>query len=103
MSRVLGMRMSTVLAGIASVVLFAGFGLPVLQAAPAAAADAPLCGNLAPTIVGTPGDDTINGTPGQDVIDGLGGNDVINGGGGADVICGGEGNDIINGGDGSDF
>jgi len=60
------------------------------------------CGGLAPTIVGTPGDDILSGTGGGDVIVGLGGNDTISGVGGNDVICGGEGNDTLNGGNGND-
>jgi Ca2+-binding RTX toxin-like protein len=60
------------------------------------------CGGLAPTIVGTPGDDIIRGTAGDDVINGLGGNDAIFGGGGNDVICGGPGSDKLSGGSGDD-
>lgn len=60
------------------------------------------CEGLAPTILGTSGDDVITGTPGNDVIHGLDGNDVIDGGGGNDVICGGVGRDQINGGPGND-
>jgi hypothetical protein len=61
------------------------------------------CGGLAPTIVGTNGNDALNGTSGNDVIVGLGGNDVINGHGGNDKICGGAGNDILLGGAGDDL
>src|SRR5262245_814893 len=55
----------------------------------------PTCGGLAPTIVGTGGNDIINGTNGRDVIVGLGGADTINGMGGDDVICGGAGPDTF--------
>jgi Ca2+-binding RTX toxin-like protein len=51
--------------------------------------------SIAPTIVGTSGDDVINGTPGADVIHGNGGNDIINGNGGNDIICTGSGADQI--------
>ena len=60
------------------------------------------CGGLAPTILGTLGDDVLTGTGGADVIAGIGGNDTISGAGGNDVICGGEGNDTLNGGNGND-
>lgn len=55
------------------------------------------CLGLAPTIVGTPGDDEIQGTSARDVISGEGGNDTLIAGGGLqkDVLCGGEGNDTI--------
>jgi Ca2+-binding RTX toxin-like protein len=62
----------------------------------------PPCVGLAPTIVGTAGNDVINGTAGNDVIVGVAGNDTINGGGGNDTICGGIGNDTINAGPGTD-
>jgi hypothetical protein len=71
----------------------------------------PSCFGEAPTILGTPGDDTIEGTPGDDVIAGLAGHDEIFGRGGNDVICGGrgrdriataDGDDRISGGDGAD-
>jgi Ca2+-binding RTX toxin-like protein len=61
------------------------------------------CEGLAPTILGTAGDDVITGTPGNDVIHGLDGNDRIDGGGGNDVICGGVGRDEIYGGSGDDL
>jgi Ca2+-binding RTX toxin-like protein len=60
------------------------------------------CGGLAPTIVGTVGNDTITGTAGKDVISGLGGHDTIDGAGGNDVICGGPDNDTLVGGFGAD-
>ena len=62
----------------------------------------PTCGGLAPTIVGSEGDDVISGTTGPDVIHGLGGNDTIRGRGGDDVICGGAGKDTLKGGVGND-
>jgi hypothetical protein len=60
------------------------------------------CNGLAPTIIGTAGNDIIMGTGGADIIVGLGGNDTIDGAAGNDVICGGEGDDNILGGEGSD-
>ncbi|MEA2024791.1 MAG: C25 family cysteine peptidase [Actinomycetota bacterium] len=60
------------------------------------------CSGLAPTIVGSEGDDVLRGTDGDDVIVGLGGNDTIAGLGGNDVICGGDGDDSIDGGEGDD-
>ncbi|WP_210505722.1 ExeM/NucH family extracellular endonuclease [Naasia sp. SYSU D00057] len=60
------------------------------------------CDGLAPTIVGTAGDDVLRGTNGRDVIVGLGGDDVITGGNGDDVICGGAGNDRLDGANGVD-
>lgn len=60
------------------------------------------CNGLAPTIVGTEGDDDIDGTDGIDVISGLGGSDRISGFAGDDVVCGGDGNDDLIGGDGAD-
>jgi hypothetical protein len=65
------------------------------SAAPARATE--LCFGLAPTIVGTEGDDTINGTSGVDVIVGLGGADVIQGLAGSDTICAGPGADTVYG------
>jgi|GEM_PF-1458500 len=61
------------------------------------------CLGLAPTIVGTGGDDVIRGTPGRDIIAGMAGHDTIYGRGGDDVICGDRGNDTIYGNDGSDL
>ena len=61
-----------------------------------------LCQGLAPTIVGTPGDDVLSGGNGVDVVMGLGGNDTITGGNGNDVICGGDGDDVLRGGNGDD-
>jgi len=61
-----------------------------------------LCHGLAPTLMGTEGDDALVGTSGNDVINGGGGNDIIYGGGGNDVICGGDGRDTIIGGTGND-
>jgi hypothetical protein len=60
------------------------------------------CRGRAPTIIGTPGDDTIEGTVGPDIIVALGGDDTINGGRADDLICGGPGNDTIAGGPGND-
>ena len=60
------------------------------------------CNGLAPTIVGTLGNDNLTGTPGDDVIVGFAGNDVIEGMGGNDVICGGPGRDKLFGGAGRD-
>ena len=71
-------------------------------AGPTTTVAAGTCNTVAPTIVGTSGDDTIFGTAGPDVIVGLGGNDSIQGLGGNDIICGGPGNDRILGGDGND-
>ncbi len=68
-----------------------------VKAAPAK----PPC-SLAPTILGTRGNDVIVGTPGDDVIRAGRGNDVIDGGGGNDVICGGPGADRITGAGGND-
>ena len=64
---------------------------------------APLCRGLAPTIVGTRGNDFLYGTSGPDVISGADGNDEIAGNAGDDVICGGRGNDILWGGRGDDY
>ena len=61
-----------------------------------------LCAGLAPTILGTEGDDVIIGTSGPDVILAGAGHDRIDGRGGNDVICGGPGRDIIRGSDGAD-
>jgi hypothetical protein len=61
-----------------------------------------VCLGQAPTILGTPGDDTLTGTAGPDIINGLGGNDSISGLGGDDLLCGGAGNDTLAGGDGGD-
>jgi RTX calcium-binding nonapeptide repeat (4 copies) len=63
----------------------------------------PTCNGLAPTRVGTAGNDVINGTTGDDVIVGLGGADTINGLAGDDVVCGGDGPDLVYGGDGKDW
>ncbi|GAA2134530.1 calcium-binding protein [Nocardioides bigeumensis] len=68
----------------------------------AAGAAGATCAGLAPTVVGTSGDDELDGTTGPDVISALGGNDVIDGLGGDDVICGGPGSDRLVGGDGND-
>jgi hypothetical protein len=63
---------------------------------------APTCRGLAPTRLGTTGNDVISGTNGRDVIMGLAGADTIKGLGGDDVICGGDGPDTIDGGAGND-
>ena len=60
------------------------------------------CGQLSPTITGTPGNDVITGTAGNDVIAGLAGDDRISGGGGYDILCGGDGNDALDGDGGPD-
>lgn len=60
------------------------------------------CGGLAPTIVGTAGDDVLIGTAGADVILALQGNDLIVAQGGADIVCGGNGGDTLLGGYGTD-
>lgn len=70
--------------------------------APPAQAAVPSCAGLAPTIVGTSGDDTITGTPNNDVIVGMNGRDTILGGGGNDYICGGNDEDDLVGQDGDD-
>lgn len=61
-----------------------------------------LCGGLAPTLVGTEGNDLISGTSGRDVIVGLAGDDRIDGLKGDDVICGGAGRDTLVGWAGND-
>jgi hypothetical protein len=53
------------------------------------------CGHLAPTIVGTAGDDLLLGTDHSDVISAGGGADIVYGYDGADVICGGAGHDEL--------
>lgn len=73
--------------GLTSVVL-AGTAAP-------AHADAPRCGGLRATIVGTAGVDAINGTAARDVIVARGGDDRIRGLEGNDVVCGGRGGDLI--------
>lgn len=91
-----------------------------IGAAPAGA-QAATCDGLAPTIVGTDGDDRLVGTPGNDVIVALGGDDLVIGGDGDDTIClgdgddrglgqkgedaifGGSGDDLITGGNRGDF
>ena len=61
-----------------------------------------MCAGLAPTILGTGGDDILVGTPGDDVIVGGAGDDTIQGGGGDDAICAGPGADTVAGGPGRD-
>jgi Ca2+-binding RTX toxin-like protein len=60
------------------------------------------CTDVAPTIVGTNGDDVLRGTPGNDVIFGRKGNDRLVGTGGNDIICGGMGRDTLTGAKGRD-
>ncbi|MEE9416959.1 MAG: glycosyl hydrolase [Acidimicrobiales bacterium] len=61
------------------------------------------CNGLAPTIIGTRGNDIIVGTSGNDVIVGRGGNDRIDAGLGYDTVCGGGGDDRITGGEHHDY
>lgn len=77
-------------------------GSVLVSGAAAEPGQAPSCGGVAATIVGTPGADRLVGTSGADVIVGLGGDDVITGRGGSDVVCGGVGDDRIVGGRGGD-
>ena len=56
----------------------------------------------APSISGTPGNDTLTGTAGADVIRGFAGDDRIIGLGGSDLICADFGNDVVLAGDGKD-
>lgn len=77
----------------------AGFGLDGISFS---ASRQFLCRGVAPTIVGTPGNDIIEGTEGRDVIVGRNGDDIINGNGGDDLICGNVGSDTITGGLGND-
>lgn len=56
----------------------------------------------APTIVGTPGNDTISGTSRADVIRAFSGNDVVFGLRGKDLICADRGADLVVGGSGDD-
>jgi len=56
----------------------------------------------APSISGTPGNDTLTGTAGADVIRGFAGNDRIIGLGGPDLICADFGNDVVLSGGGKD-
>lgn len=72
-----------------------------LMGVPAFGAES-LCNGLAPTLVGTSGDDVLQGTNGDDVIAGLGGADSISGRRGNDVICGGAGGDSLRGQDDDD-
>ena len=73
-------------------------GLGFVTAAPGASA-AETCYGAAPTITGTPGNDSgggaINGTAGNDVILALGGDDEVNGNGGNDIVCAGPGEDVV--------
>ena len=69
----------------------------------ASAGPATPCGGLAPTIVGTGGDDNIEGTDGPDVIVAMGGKDYVYAGGGNDVVCGGDSDDYLEGGGGNDL
>ena len=74
-------------------------GAPVMVAH---AQDAPTCGALPATIVGTEEDDVLVGTEDLDYIVGLGGDDVIRGLSNSDRLCGGDGSDTIYGGEGYD-
>lgn len=56
----------------------------------------------APSISGTPGNDTLTGTAGADVIRGFAGNDRIIGLSGPDLICADFGNDVVLAGGGKD-
>ena len=60
------------------------------------------CAGMAPTIVGTKGNDQLAGTKRADVIEGLGGRDRLIGRGGKDRLCGGAGADVLEGGRGRD-
>jgi uncharacterized repeat protein (TIGR01451 family) len=57
----------------------------------------------APTIAGTPGNDTLVGTSRADVIVAFAGNDQVFGGGGKDLICADGGADVVSGGPKDDF
>jgi Ca2+-binding RTX toxin-like protein len=61
------------------------------------------CGEEAPTITGTAGDDRVVGTPGPDVIATFGGNDTVIAAGGDDLICTAAGRDRVQAGKGADF
>jgi dipeptidyl aminopeptidase/acylaminoacyl peptidase len=61
------------------------------------------CRGEAPTIIGSPADESIVGTSREDVIVALGGADAIKALGGNDVVCGGNGRDIVNAGPGDDI
>jgi Ca2+-binding RTX toxin-like protein len=74
-------------------------GVPTVVAR---AQDAPTCGNLPATVIGTEEDDVLVGTDEQDYIVGLGGDDVIRGLSNSDRLCGGDGSDTIYGGEGYD-
>lgn len=52
----------------------------------------------APTITGTPGNDTIAGTNKDDVILALGGSDRVFAGNGKDLVCASGGRDLVSGG-----
>ena len=69
----------------------------------ARAQDAPTCGSLPATVIGTEEDDVLVGTDEQDYIVGLGGDDVIRGLSHSDRLCGGDGSDTIYGGEGYDW
>ena len=69
----------------------------------ARAQEAPSCGYLPATIIGTEEDDVLVGTDEQDSIVGLGGDDVIRGLNNSDRLCGGDGSDTIYGGEGYDW
>lgn len=58
--------------------------------------------NLAPTFIGTSGNDVFTGGDGNDIINGESGNDSLNGGAGDDSLNGGAGKDVLTGGAGAD-
>ncbi|MDO8617158.1 MAG: SdrD B-like domain-containing protein [Dehalococcoidia bacterium] len=61
------------------------------------------CNGLAPTIIGTNGNDVIIGTNQADVIVALAGHDFIMGLNSGDVICAGPGDDAVLAGEGNDW
>jgi Ca2+-binding RTX toxin-like protein len=96
--RYLSKRFRAVASSISAAVLLWGVPTVVAQAQ-----DAPSCGDVVATIIGTEGDDVLVGTDGQDSIVGLGGDDVIRGLSNGDRLCGDDGSDTIYGGQGYDW